>query len=709
MNGVTSDRRKNLQRLLKPRNIAFIGGSNLDSAIRSTEAIGFTGDIWVVNPKYETIAGHRCYRDLDALPGVPDAAFVAINNQFTVDTVAKLSALGAGGAICYAAGFAEMGAAGAQLQRELVAASGDLAIVGPNCYGVLNYLDGAAMWPDRHGGKHVENGVAIISQSGNIALNLTMADRSCPVGYVISVGNQAVLGVPDYIDALLEDSRVRAIGIYLEGLTDVVSFTHSAVRALERGVPIVVLKTGTSELGTQLTMSHTASLAGADDLYQALFRRLGVIRVNSLTELIETLKLCAITGPAPGPDVAILTCSGGDSAISADLAETAGVNLPTMEPAQIEALRRQLPDFASISNPIDYNTAIWGKPAELERCFVTVMQGQRFDVSLLVLDIPKADTGSIAPWYDAMEALARAKQATGKMAVVASTIPELFPESAREELAAHGIAPLQGIGRALRALGNTAWYTRYRHSVLASGQADRLLLNPLGAPTNDDHILDEWKSKRALSRYGLTIPAARQIHAADAADAAHAVGFPVALKLVSHRLPHKTEAGAVKLNLATPADVEQATAAILHNVSHIADVGDQFLVEQMVNGAVAELIIGLKRDPQFGLALVLGSGGILVELLKDSAVLLLPTSREDVRRALSSLRIYPLLQGFRGKPPGDIEATIDAIMAVANYAHDNRDNLLEVDVNPLMVLPAGHGVVAADALIRVGSEHHADL
>ena len=695
-------RKKNLQRLLRPRHIVFVGGNNLQRAIRSTEAIGFNGEIWVVNPKYDSIAGRRCYRSIADLPCPPDAAFVAVNSTLSVESVKELAAAGAGGVICYAAGFSETGAAGESLQQALVAAAGEMALVGPNCYGVLNYLDGAAMWPDLHGGKPVSKGAAIISQSGNIALNLTMADRSCPLSYVISVGNQAVLGVGDFIDALLEDSRVSVIGIYLEGLTDVPGFARAAARALAQGVPVVVLKAGISELGTQLTMSHTSSLAGSDEMYQALFDRLGVIRVESLTALIETLKLCAITGPAPGQNLVILTCSGGNSAISADLSEAAGLRLPPLEDWQATALRTQLPDFASISNPMDYNTAIWGKPAELERCFNTVMGSAKFDAVMLIVDFPHLGTSEPNPWLDAAQAIITACRTSGKPAVVASVFPELLPMHVRELLAANGVAPLQGIADALTALGASARYTQHRREVLSNGDVTHLALNPPVAEVAGDRVLDEWESKRTLAAFGLPIPAAHLVPAADAAQAAQALGYPVVVKISSDQVPHKTEAGAVRLNLKTADEVSAAVTAIAQNVAAIAGVGDRFLVEKMMGGAVAELIIGLKRDPQFGLALVLGSGGILVELVKDSAVLLLPTSRDEIAKALAGLRGFRLLQGFRGRPLGDVEAVIDAVMAVANYAQAHQHSLLEVDINPLLVLPAGRGAVAADALIRTG-------
>ena len=691
-----------LQRLLKPRHIAFIGGNNLEDAIRSTEAIGFAGEIWVVNPKYERIAGRRCHARIADLPAPPDAAFVAINSQLTVEAVGQLAQAGAGGAICYAAGFAEMDEAGRRLQQQLVAAAGSMPLVGPNCYGVLNYLDGAAMWPDRHGGQRVAKGVAIISQSGNVALNLTMADRSCPLAYVISVGNQAALGAGDYIEALLDDPRVSAIGMYLEGLGDVAAFSRAAARALRMGVPIVVLKVGASALGTQLTMSHTSSLAGADDMYQALFDRLGVMRAATLSHLIETLKLCATAGPAAGRRLAILTCSGGDSAMSADLAEQTGVELPPLAPAQISALRALLPDFASISNPLDYNTAIWGKPDELQRCFEIVMDSPHYDATALVLDFPKTGCGDIRSWQSAVDAMIRARQKTGRMAAVVSNMPELLPAPIREQLASHGVAALQGLSQALWAFGATASHTRRRQEELARGGFDALAVAPAPPAGPAERLLDEWQSKAELARFGLPCPPARLVSAAQAPAAAQALGFPVVAKIASDQVPHKTEAGAVKLNLHSSAEVAAAVAAIAGNVAAIPGAGDGFLIEKMVGGAVAELIIGLKRDAQFGLALVIGSGGILVELVKDSAVLLLPTTREAVRQAIASLKSWRLLQGFRGRPAGDLEAVIDAVMAVAAYAHANRDRVLEADINPLLVLPAGSGVLAVDALIRVG-------
>jgi len=705
-------RSDNLKRLLKPRHIAFFGGAALADPIRSCESAGFRGDIWVVNPNREAVAGRRCYRSVAELPAAPDASFVAVNRERSIAVVRELAARGAGGAVAYAAGFAEIGAEGAALQRELVAAAGDLALIGPNCYGLLNYFDGVALWADQHGGRPLERGVAVISQSGNISLNLTMADRSVPLGYVVSVGNQAALGIGDYLEALVEDPRISAIGLYIEGLKDIAGFSRAAARALEKNIPIVALKVGTSEIGAQVAMSHTSSLAGSDQLYDALFARLGIVRVGSISGLLETLKLLAVVGPLAGPRLCVFTCSGGESALIADLAEPAGLDLAPFAPAQAEDLRRQMTVFTTIANPFDYNTAVWGDQPALERCFTTAMRSG-FDAAALMIDYPDVAGCDPAGWDISVDGFIAAHKATGCPAVVASTLPELLPRSARERLLANGLAPLQGISDTVAALGSAADYARRRRDLLAGGGAALILPEPGPNPV-EASLLDEWEAKSRLARHGLGVPDGRRTSGEDAAAAARELGFPVALKALGPGLAHKTEVGAVVLGLDSEAAVARAVAQIAAKLAENGAVAEAFLVERMIGGAVAELIVGVKRDPVFGLALVLGSGGVLVELLRDSATLLLPTDRGAVERALAGLKSAPLLAGYRGRPKADMKAVIDAVMAVAEFAEAHRERLVELDVNPLMVLPEGPGAsgaasggasggaFAVDALIRLG-------
>jgi len=313
-----------LRRLLKPRHIAVAGGRLASVIIRECDRIGYAGPIWPIHPEKTEIAGHKAYRTVADLPEAPDAVFVATPREPTIDIVAALAERGAGAAVCYAAGFAEVGEEGAALQKRLVELAKGMPIVGPNCYGVLNLLDGCVLWPDTHGAERVEKGVAIITQSGNIALNMTMQRRALPIAYVIAVGNKAIGDHGDYIEALLADERVTAIGLHVESIDDVALFSQAAIKALEKGVPLVVLKTGRSEIGSEIAMSHTSSLAGADALYNALFARYGVARVVDVPAFVETLKLMHLFGGLPGKRISSMSCSGGEAALIADCDPSGG-------------------------------------------------------------------------------------------------------------------------------------------------------------------------------------------------------------------------------------------------------------------------------------------------------------------------------------------------------------------------------------------------
>lgn len=680
-----------LQRLLAPKSIAVFGGNAAAEVIRQCRQLGFTGQLWPVHPTRSEMAGLPCFADVASLPEAPDAAFVAVPSHATVDVVRQLSNRGAGGVICYASGFAEIGGAGVALQDELVAAAGPMALLGPNCYGLLNYLDGVALWPDQHGGERLDRGVAIITQSGNIGLNLTMQRRALPLAYLITVGNKAGDSIDAVIEALLQDPRVTAIGLHIEGLDDVAAFSRVAVKALERRVPLVALKAGSSELGARTTMSHTSSLAGPDVLYEALFARCGIARANDVSTLLETLKLLHVSGTLKGNRIASASCSGGEASLIADLAQVHGLTMPTLPQAAHDRLLAVLGDKVSVTNPLDYHTYIWGDlPAQTD-CFAGLM-GCGFDAHVLVLDFPRGDRCDGSSWQTTLDAFVAAKQQTGATAVVLSSLPEGLPDAVGKQLLASGIAPLQGTADGLRAIAHTAH--------IGAVQARWHEVAPLSVvtmmPAGPGRLLNEVASKQALARFGVPIPAGQCVTAADAATAANRLGFPVVVKAVSDTLAHKTEAGGVRLNLTSADEVNAAVAGM-------AGLSDQFLVEAMATDVVAEIIVGLHRDAQFGLGLTLGAGGIWVELLKDSVTLLLPASVADIHSALQSLKIWPLLSGFRGRPPGDVDALVAAIAAIVSYGEANVGQLLELDVNPLLVLPQSRGVVAVDALIHLGT------
>ena len=713
-------RRLNLERLLKPRHVAVIGGREAATVAGECARIGYRGLVWPVNPRRESIGGHRCFRNVEDLPEPPDAAFVAVPREAAVDTVARLAAMGAGGAVCHTAGFAETGEEGARLEEALVEAAGDLALIGPNCYGVINYLDRAALWPFAHGGSCPGYGAAIVTQSGMLSSDLTMSQRSVPFAFMASIGNQSVVTLADCVDVFGGYRGVRAIGLHIEEIPDVAAFSAAVGKAVCAGIPVVALKTGVSEIGARLTVGHTGSLSGDDDLYQALFDRLGVIRVTAPAQLLETLKFLCVAGVPGGDRVAGLTCSGGAAAMLADYAQVVGLRFPPPSGRAAERLAECLPHTATVSNPLDYTTPIWGLPERVRPVFETVLEDP-FDVAVIAQDYPLDGLDESKGSYlnDAREFIA-ATRAAGVPAAVCSTLPENLDRETREMLIANGIAPMQGIREAIDAVAGAVWHGRRRERMRRD--ASRIGAGPGAgatfeaateastragvdcARTGPVQTIDEHRAKTRLRSAGMPVPAGRVTSARDAPDAAADLGFPVALKMSSHRLPHKTEAGAVALGISSRVEAEAAVARIRADVGrHDAGaMSDRFLVEAMVERPVAELLVHVRTDPGFGRAMTLASGGVLTELVADAVTILLPAERSELEEALGRLRVSRLLRGFRGAAPVDRSIIVDALSRLAAYLCREGNDIVEVEVNPLFVLR--DRVCAVDALMRVSGE-----
>ena len=676
---------ESLDRLLRPKTVAVFGGDSAAKVVRQCKEIGFDGELWVVNPRREQIEGIPCVASIDQLPSIPDASFIAAPPLATLVIIRELAEKSAPGAVCFAAGFAETGDAGVELQRQLREAAGDMAVIGPNCHGYLNYIDGVALWPDEHGSHRVESGVALISQSGNIAINLTMNECGLDIAYVISVGNNSTLGIHDYIEALLLDSRVTAIGLHIEGITDVAAFSAAAIKALQQGIPIVALKAGRSKRGAEITRSHTGSLSGSDRLYSALFSRFGIARCDTIPQFLETLKFLSIVGPLTDDTIASLSCSGGEASLVADCAERLQLQTPQFEEKSAARMQNILGTNVSVSNPLDYHMYVWGDFEKLRAGFTEVMQHE-FDCTLLVLDYPPGDEADTQGWEIAEQALVAAAQATKQAAVIVSSLPETLPKIVRERLKEAGLAPMQGIEDCLYAIRAAAHIGRMQQ------QAATLI--PLMAPqpyAEPVVTLDEWASKTTLASYGLRVPKGELCDGSLVLSAAESLNFPVVLKAVSAELSHKSEAGAVAINL-------QDSAALAAALDLMRINFDQFLLEEMLGSVVAEIIIGVSRDETFGLSLMIGAGGTLVELLDDTASLLLPLQAGDVEEAFAKLKVGKLIDGYRSEAAGDKAGLIEAVHAIGRYAVDHADSLLELDVNPLLVL--ADRVVAVDAYIR---------
>ncbi len=678
-------------RMLQPKTIVVFGSRGAGYAIRECQRIGFEGQIWAIHPKRDELEGLPCYRSVADLPGVPDAAYVAVNAEVAVQVVKELNDIGCGGAALYASGFSEVGVEGEERQERLVEAAGDMPIIGPNCYGIINAMNKVALWPDQHGCKPVQKGVAIITQSGNIAINMTMQKRGVPTAYMFTLGNQAAVSIAEVMDTILDDDRVTAIGLHIEAINDVVEFDRVARIAHEKKIPIVAMKTGRSSAAAEIAMSHTSSLAGADSLFDALFERLGIARVNTVNDLLETLKLLSIIGPLKGNNVASMSCSGGEAGMMADLIEAHDLNFPKMEQTHADLVEATLGDYVSISNPLDYHTYIWGDLEGKKETF-TAMLSAGYDASMLLCDWPNYDGADPTDWDHAMNGLIAATKETGYKGILLASMAECLPQHAIETCLNNGVAPMIGLDTCLSALD----------AAYKIGAAQEKKLSPPLAESeplkNEALMLDEWKSKQLLRHYGIKTPDSALVSSAtEGVSAAEALGYPVVIKAVGSKLAHKTEMGAVKLNLKSGDDVQNA-------VESMENISDRFLVEKMVPDFLVEMIIGVSRDDQFGPTLVIGAGGILVELLNDSTNLLLPTSETKVREAIDGLKVSKLLKGFRGKPEADIDAVVKAIMSIAKFVEDHSDRIQELDVNPLMVCAKGDGAFAADALISMSEK-----
>jgi acetyl-CoA synthetase len=675
------------ERLLKPHSIAVFGGAQAQEVIRQSDLMGYKGEIWPVHPKKTEILGRRVYHSVDELPGSPDAAYLGVNRYITIDIVRDLAARDTGGAVCYATGFIEAGEEGSELQKQLLEASGDMSLVGPNCYGILNYLDGAMLWPDQQGGQRVDEGVAIITMSSNVGFNLTMQRRGLPIAYMISLGNMLKFDLNDAIHTLARQDSVTALGIFVETMPDPKAFQEAVNVARELGKPIVAIKTGRSEVGQKMVVSHTASLAGSDVLVSALFKRLGVARVYSLEAFIEALKVLHVLGPLKGGRIAAMSTSGGDLTLLAD-AMGPDLTMPPLSEKVTQGLRAIIHERMVAANPFDFQMFNWNDEEQMAKHF-TALLSEDFDVALCLLDYPREDRCDQSTWDGAERGFVRAAQATGTKGAVMATFADTISEPVAERLMKDGIGMLAGIDAGIAGIQaavdvGIAW----------SHPPNPPLLPSLGQQQNGlTKILDEAESKSLLARYGVPVPLSRVVrNAGEAVEASDELGYPVVVKALG--VAHKTDVGGIRLDLWSGDEV--ATA-----VKEMSCLSDSYLVEKMIEGVVAELIVGVARDEQFGPYLLVGGGGILVEMMKDSASLLIPTTREHVMLALGQLKCAPLFSGFRGAPPADLEAAVDVILAVAGMVEKDPSSINELDINPLMLLPEGQGVVAADALISM--------
>ncbi len=743
------------ERLLTPKSIAVFGGHWAEAVIEQCRKLGYTGEIWPVHPSKRVIEGFECFSSVDELPGSPDASFIGVNNEISIDIVRALSAREAGGAICFAAGFSEIASrdfSGEPRQQRLLEAAGSMPLVGPNCYGLINYLDGVALWPDQHGGDRVDQGVAIVTQSSNIAINLTMQQRGLPIAYVLTVGNQAQTTHAELATAVIEDDRVTALGLHIEGFSDIRAFEALSLRARELGKHIVILKTGVSQVSRAALLSHTRSLSGDDAAASQFIERLNMVRVQGLGEFIETLKVLNVRRAVGGYRLLSMSCSGGEAALIGDAAISVGLEFPALNTEQKTDLNVILGSELRVSNPLDYHTDIWDD-AEAVRSMINAMlqiqappEGDRIsandqfesiaDIALLVLDFPRQDRCDPESWKAVADTFVEAIQNWQGVAAVLATLPENMPEFFAKQLFAAGVAPLAGIRDGLLALHHAAWlgwaaqtpvsppvWLPDRQAVTAKAAVLSLLEGQgkgasgdkpsarrasqqawglVHCVQNDPHaprMLDESAAKRWLQRFGIHVPLGVRLSFADlrsslkfskALDkASPTFNYPVVAKGLG--LAHKTEANAIELDIENRRDLERAIRRI--------NCDGGCLVEEQVQGGVIELLVSVIHDPVHGLLMTIGAGGLYTEVLQDSEHCLIPASRDEMCRRVKRLRCAPLLEGFRGRKKINMDCLLDALESLQQAALQLGDRLVELEVNPLIC--TADECIAVDALVSV--------
>lgn len=699
-----------LRCLLRPTAVAVVGAtprSMAEVTIRNLRHAGYGGAIYPVHPRRDEAYGLPCYPSLAALPAPVDCVVVAVNRHNCVRAMEEIAAAGIRAAVVYASGFTE-DAEGQDVQRRLaeVARAAGIAVCGPNCMGLLHVPSGTMLTGYDVPPAMQPGAVAAIVQSGSVFYALAFNTRVVRFNYLISSGNEAVTDLCDHLEAVLDDAETRVVALFVEGIRRPERFLELVERAHAREVPLLALKVGRSQAAARFAIAHTGSLAGSDAVFDAVCRARGILRVHDLDEMLDAAGALASGTRLPaGAGMAAVTDSGGERALLCDLAEGTGVHFPPLAPATRERLAAVLPFPEAISNPLD----AWGVGdyrATYRRCLQILAGDPAIDVVALATDTVAG--ASTAPAY--VDAVIETARMTEKTVVLLSNVSSGQDEPSVAHAQAEGVPVLRGATTGLRVITHMAALGRFRRrraarsavSPLAPGDLAALRADLLTRRERGEMVLDEHTAKRVLARYG--IPTARErlvFSQAEAEEAVAALGGPVALKVCSSRLPHKSEAGGVMLGLNNRAEAGAAYNALARRFGSLDDGrGVPALVQEMVEDGL-ETIVGLSRDPQWGLVIAFGLGGVLVELLRDVRLALPPLDDEGAEEMLAAIGAAALLRGYRGAPPRDRAALRAALLGLSALALDLGDLIEEVDVNPLLALAEGRGARAVDALLRL--------
>jgi acetate---CoA ligase (ADP-forming) len=699
-----------LRRLINPKVVAIVGASETRGSFGErtlSNMAGFTGKVFAINPKYRNLLGRPCVPSLADLPESPDCVVLCVARQMVEGMIEAAAAVKAGGVIVYASGFAETAKPDRiEAQQRLIelAQRTGVRVVGPNCVGLANTSSAAGLnfMPDYAAMGHRRGPIGIVSQSGALGYTVLQGmERGIGFSHYLAAGNSCDVDVCDFISYLAEDDDTKSIICLLEGVKDGDRFLGAARKARAAGKALIVYKTGNSETSSKAAMSHTGTMVGSVVAYRTALEETGAIAIDNLEAVLETASFFAKTrAPTGGRGVGILSTSGGAAVICADKAEAHGVPLPALETKTAKALHEVVPDFGSVANPSDLTAEVLKTSETFGFCLDAFMNDSGFSALVMPMIFAHASSsGARAPTI--VEAAGRTDR---PLAVV--WMNEWYQGPGSELLDADPrVCMFRSADRCFATLRTWFdWHERRtrqqaqaaRRSPPSAGQAARAILSEV---TGRGVALSETDSKRILACYGIPVP--QEIAVRDpeqAASAASKIGGPVAIKIVSPDILHKTEAGGVRLGLSTPENVREAAKDILASVARYAPEArvDGISVQRMAPAGI-EIVLGVKNDRQFGPLVAAGLGGIMVELLGDTAVRLAPVDDATARAMLGSLKGRALLTGFRGKPGVDVEGLVDTICRLSELAHDLKDVIDQIDVNP--VIASQGGVIAADALI----------
>jgi len=705
----------NFERLLRPRSIALIGASSTagslgDCVLSNLEANGFRGELYLVNPKRPVIRGRQCLGEIQELPTDVDCAVLAIPGPAVLVAARACAERRVGSLIVFSAGFAEAGVEGRAAQRELadIAKQHHIVLEGPNCLGMVNYLDRIPLTFVVTPPQDPESvaGAAIVSQSGALAavIAVNMRQHGVPLTYSISTGNEAVNGIEDFVEHIIGDRSTRVMTLVVEQFREPKRFLNLACRARRHGQFIVMLHPGRSTAARAAAATHTGAIAGDYEVMHTLVTRAGVIHVETMEELVDVSQILVRCTELPRGGAAIFTESGAFKALALDQCERTGLELPGLSPVSEQALREALPPFIPPSNPLDLTAQGLVDTTLYTRTLPAVLAEPRFGAVLLaiILTDPSTRDLKLPPIVDAIRTL------KPKKPVIFAALDEGAPfESPRiEELRRLGIPCFPSPERAIRALA------RLIDLQTPAEAEDNRIDSPALPAFQAAAVLPEYKGKEILAGIGIEIPRgglARTLE--EARSIAREIGFPVALKAQATDLPHKSDAGGVILGIESEQALAPAWEALHGNVkTHRPDIAlEGVLVERMSKKDGIELIVGARNDPQWGPVVLVGFGGVLAEAIHDTRLLAPYCSREEIERELKKLRCAPLLRGFRGSPEADISAAADVVFRIARLIQSGPE-IEEIDINPLLVCAKGNGAVALDAVISFArgaySEHH---